>query len=513
MRANTESPEQVPDGGPCDREAVARQGRRRLSLGTQLLIGLGSLAVIVALVAGETIRQLESNYLRTYTQSEKAKTFELLHSALLDDIISEDAPHIDTTMQQLIERDDAFDSARIAGETGNILFQWRRPREGEEGGTPERRVISFDRDIVFLGENFGNLSVEWDISATESQIRGHAYIIAFGVGGTCFLLSLLVYLLTTSFAIAPINRIVRRVAGFRSGNYGSQAHLPTFAADELTRLNDSVNDLAAFISLKEAREAELHEAKETAEAASLAKTEFLANMSHELRTPLNAINGFSEMMSMELYGPLGDERYQDYAQKIHFSGSHLLALINDILDISRVESGKSVLEIGSVDLREMALGAIGMVEEKCRSSGLTMTTDIAEDMPLINADPRRFQQILLNILSNAIKYTPSGGTVTFSLRWDTDRGATITLCDTGIGIAPKKIAAAFEPFSRIESAYSRSHDGTGLGLPLAKMMVELHGGTLSLKSEQGAGTEVTITLPASLAVSEPVPAKPLAASS
>jgi len=508
-------PGQSPDRAPGDRDAVARREKLRLNLGTQLLIGLATLAIVVAVVAGATIRHVERSYLSTYTQSEKTKAFELLHSALLDDIISEDGPRIDTTMQQMIKRDDEFDSARITDEAGNILFQWSRPHGDKDPDeeTHGHRALSFDRKIVFLGEEFGSLAAEWDVSDTESQINKHAYIIAFGVGGACFLLGLLVYLLTSSFAIAPINRIAQRVAGFRDGVYGARAHLPTFAAEELTRLDGSVNDLAAFLSFKEVRETELQEAKETAEAASQAKTEFLANMSHELRTPLNAINGFSEMMSLELYGPLGDERYQDYAQKIHFSGSHLLALINDILDISRVESGKAILEASPVDLRELAIGTLGMVEEKCRQSGLALTTDIVENLPMINADPRRLQQILLNILSNAMKYTPSGGTVTFSLCWSSERGAIVTVRDTGIGIAPHLIATAFEPFSRIESAYSRSHDGTGLGLPLAKVMVEMHGGTLNLSSEQGSGTEATIILPASLAVSEPAPARPLAASS
>ena len=504
-----------PDRTSDGHDAMARQGQLRLNLGTQLLLGLAALALIVALVAGGIIRHVERSYLYAYSQSEKAKEFDLLHSALLDDIISEDGPRIDTTMLQMIKRDSDFESARITDEDGNVLFQWRRQHGGGgvRNGEPPHRVLSFTRSIELLGEKFGNLSAEWDISAAESQIDKHAYIIASGVGGASILLSLFIYLLTNSFAIGPINRIMQRVSGFRDDNYGTRALLPTFAADELVRLDDSVNDLAQHLSHKEMREAELREAKEMAEAASQAKTEFLANMSHELRTPLNAINGFSEMMSMEFYGPLGDDHYRDYAQKIHFSGNHLLSLINDILDISRVESGKAILEISPVDLRELAIGILDMMEEKCRHSSLILTTDIATDVPLINADPRRLQQILLNILSNAMKYTPGGGSITFSLSWDNERGAILTVRDTGIGIAPQQIATAFEPFSRIESAYSRSHDGTGLGLPLAKVMAEMHGGTLELSSELGTGTLVTIILPQSLAVSAPASDKPIAATS
>lgn len=239
----------------------------------------------------------------------------------------------------------------------------------------------------------------------------------------------------------------------------------------------------------------LMEAKERAEFASRTKSEFLAAVSHELRTPLNAIIGFSEMMRDEVLGPVGNDAYGEYADHIYNSGSHLLGIINDILDLAKVEAGTAELNEEELEIADVFETSRRMFEARCQQAGNTLTCEIAENLPPLRADRLKLQQVLVNLLSNAVKFTPAGGSIICSAYLEPNGDMHITVVDTGIGIAEADIATALEPFRQVDSSLSRQYEGTGLGLPLASRFVELHGGFLRLESEPDAGTQVTVSFP------------------
>ncbi len=242
-------------------------------------------------------------------------------------------------------------------------------------------------------------------------------------------------------------------------------------------------------------------AAEQAEAASRTKSEFLANMSHELRTPLNAIIGFSDMMKAEAFGPVGSPQYREYVEDINRSGQHLLAIISDILDVSRVELGKIKLNVESVSLKSIVESCCVLLAGWPAGREHELAIDIASDLPPVEADPRLLKQVLLNLLSNAVKYSPRGSTVTLRLYLGADGGPVIEVEDQGVGIAAEDIPKLTTPFYQTDGSMARKHEGTGLGLCLVAAYAELHGGRLEIESEPGEGTKVTVHLPAACVVS------------
>jgi PAS domain S-box-containing protein len=235
-------------------------------------------------------------------------------------------------------------------------------------------------------------------------------------------------------------------------------------------------------------------AREAAADANTAKSLFLANMSHELRTPLNAILGFSEVMSSAMIGPL-DTRYRSYAQDIHESGQYLLRLISDVLDLSKIEVGQMTLHEESVDLADVAMECIRLLADKADAGRIAVDVALPDDMPPVTADRLRLKQVLLNLLSNAVKFTPAGGRIEVAGALQPDRSVVLRITDSGIGMQPQDIAVALEPFRQVDNTLTRRYEGTGLGLPIAKTLVEMHGGRLSLRSRAGEGTVVEIWLP------------------
>ena len=258
---------------------------------------------------------------------------------------------------------------------------------------------------------------------------------------------------------------------------------------------DRCFDRVDLLRDREAAYQELRLAKDEAEAANQAKSGFLATMSHELRTPLNAIIGFSEMMLREVLGSLGNEQYRSYVGDIHASGTHLLQIINDILDLSKAEAGKIDLSEDVFDFRDIMRSVGQLTAGRLNAAELTQSIELPEDLPPLCGDERKTKQVLLNLVTNAVKFTPPGGSIKVSARWDREHGVAITVADTGIGIPESDLDRVLKPFEQVDSSFTRQHQGTGLGLPLVKAIMELHGGRLELKSELGVGTAVTVVFP------------------
>jgi PAS domain S-box-containing protein len=244
-------------------------------------------------------------------------------------------------------------------------------------------------------------------------------------------------------------------------------------------------------------------AREQAEVANRAKSEFLANMSHEVRTPLNAIIGFSEILLRQVFGPLGSERYASYVEDIHNSGNHLLGIINDILDLSKAEAGRLTLDETELELPVVLGQCLRMLREKAVAQGVKVVSHIPAQTPKLRADSRLVSQAAINLVSNAIKFTREGGVVMVSLTGDPDGSYRLTVQDSGIGISAQDLPKVREPFVQVASAFSREHEGTGLGLPLVDQILRLHGGSLEIESELGLGTAAAIRFPADRVIAPP----------
>ncbi len=283
------------------------------------------------------------------------------------------------------------------------------------------------------------------------------------------------------------------VAHVRTTNEHAAAGGPVFDAvgEDLERL------IAERTQFLRAKVVELEKARAAAIEASKAKSRFLATMSHELRTPLNAILGFSEVIEREMYGTAGDKRYPEYAHHIHVSGSHLLSLIRDILDLSKIEAGKMEVQCEMLDVAALIKEAR---ELSNADRNHTVSVRLADRLPAISADPRAAKQMLLNLLSNAMKFTPPGRSIVVSAVVRADRGVTISVADSGIGIAKEDIPKALAVYSQVDNVETRRHDGTGLGLPIVNALMKMHGGSLDLESELGKGTTVSLHFPSAVPV-------------
>ncbi len=300
-------------------------------------------------------------------------------------------------------------------------------------------------------------------------------------------------------------RVVRPVGALAGGGPDGagdlEYRLDVRTGDELQVLAEEFNSMAArlqesYATLEQRideRTRELAQKSRELEVASRHKSEFLANMSHELRTPLNSVIGFSEVLRDRMFGDLNPKQTQ-YVEVILASGRHLLSLINDILDLSKIEAGRMELELATFDLPLAIQNTLALVSDRAARHGVTITTALDKQLGSLTADERKLKQILLNLLANAVKFTPEGGRVEVTAR-PTDGHVEISVTDTGIGIAEEDQEAIFEEFRQVGATEGRPREGTGLGLPLARRLVELHGGRLWVESKVGRGSTFTFTIP------------------
>ena len=253
--------------------------------------------------------------------------------------------------------------------------------------------------------------------------------------------------------------------------------------------------LRVDITAQKRLQQELQEAREVAEKASQMKSQFLSNISHELRTPLNAVINFAQLLVEQIHGPLGAPQYRDYAHDIAESGVHLLTLIDELLDLARAEAGRLTIAEGMIDVGRSIAGACRVLKPEADAAGVTLLIETNARLGHLRGDPMRFRQILFNLIGNAIKFTRAGGTVSIEAWGDPEAGLSIVVRDTGIGIAAPDLDRVMEPFAQVARPSGNSRPGVGLGLPLSRHLIELHGGTLSLDSTEGVGTTVTLRLP------------------
>ncbi|MGB4108114.1 MAG: ATP-binding protein [Alphaproteobacteria bacterium] len=440
----------------------------------------------------------------------------------LDLFHDEDKPFIRSTIRSIgfDEPEDGAPTdfqARIVTKSGAARWvEWRQRRSAGRMYCVGRDVTAIREQQMALGrrerqlgqaESIGRLGHwNWTLGQDEIQWSEELYNI-FGVDKKSFApTAQSMIALVHKSDRARVNHAFQR-AGLGQQNYEMDFRITRPGGDirylrcEGRCARDGSGEVTALYGIMQdmtertLHEQELKASKEAVERAYAAKTQFLANMSHELRTPLNAIIGFSEMIHRQLLGPIGTEKYLEYIQGIRESGEHLLDLISDILDMSKIEAGKYELGYEEINIAKTVRLAAHMMESRASDAAVRIDMEkLGDENVVIIADRRAVLQVILNILSNAVKFTPKGGLVSVECAEKKD-SVSLKITDNGIGIPANKLAGITNPFEQVSSHYTRDHEGTGLGLAITKELVEMHGGTLSIESQVGAGTSVTIRLP------------------
>jgi signal transduction histidine kinase len=455
---------------------------------------LGALAIDVydnALVGVTYVQEAQTDFVRLSTGEEHSS------SPFAGGSVK---PKLDRVLADIdIARERAI-SARSAAMAGAVRDEIAQLDKPIESGKLRATLETIDGDLGKLVRKYRSDGFIYRSRSDSVVAMTDRWLL--GAVALAALAALVVTVLLGELIVPPIRRAVAVATAIASGKLDNS--IDTKGRSETSRLLASLAAMQNAISesRRQERALQMSEAARlsaefeaiAAQKASRAKSEFLATMSHELRTPLNAILGFSELIREQMLGPV-PACYADYANDIHVSGRHLLDLINDVLDISKLEAGKVELHETDVDIGNLTTESVMLVRNQAATSQIAIHVDHEASMPPVRGDERLLKQVLLNLLSNALKFTPQGGAVSVQSRIVGAQGVQIAISDTGIGMTEAEIEIALTPFGQIDSKIARGLKGTGLGLPISRSLIQLHGGELTVHSEPGKGTSIAVNLP------------------
>ena len=461
----------------------------RYGIITQIAVSLFVAAILVTVLIGEYERRTETKRLEHELLAQADLTVSLITGLMLEPIIVQDRPVLESAMQETLDRNPQIQSLAIFD-----YFEDEIARRNRTNEVPEGILLNFSREIFVENEPFGRMELVWSTGEGQKLIDENVRRSRIVIAATVAAISLLFVLLANAFAMRPLRAIHARMVRVLQGQSAQEGSLTGFASREFRALDESVSILEKSLTERDEREAALNSAREHAVKASQAKSEFLANMSHEIRTPMNGVIGMAELiLETDL-----DEDQKMYAETISKSGSALLTIINDILNFSKIESGKLELEIAPFDLQTALEDVVTLLSAKACEKDVEITLRYDPELPRIfDGDVGRLRQIVTNVAGNALKFTLQGF-VLIDVKGRKENGLyqlTIEVSDTGIGIPPEKLDEIFDEFAQAEGAKNRKFEGTGLGLAISRKLAALMGGAITATSTEGQGSTFSITLP------------------